>query len=49
MKRTEIYLTEEQRKILKALGKKTQRSMASHIREAIENYIEELKEKHENR
>jgi predicted DNA-binding protein len=39
MKRTQIYLTEEQRGKIKRLAKLQHKSMAQLVREAIEEYI----------
>jgi predicted DNA-binding protein len=48
MIRTEIYLTKEQRAILKALKERTGKSIAEHIRQAIDKYIEEMRKKYDN-
>jgi predicted DNA-binding protein len=48
MIRTEVYLKKEQRKILVALKKRTGKSIAEHIRLAIDRYIEEIRRKYDN-
>ena len=41
MIRTQIYLSSEQHEQLKARGKKTKKTMASLIREAVDTYLME--------
>lgn len=43
MKRTNIHLPEPLLKLLKALAKKTDLSVAEHIRRAIEQYLQRYK------
>lgn len=40
MERTQIYLTEKERKILKAMAARLGRSQSALIREAVDRYIE---------
>ena len=40
MERTQIYLTEEERKTLKAMAARLGRSQSALIREAVDRYIE---------
>lgn len=43
MKRTELYLTEEQREALLTIAQQTGRSMAELVREAIDEWLEKEK------
>lgn len=45
MKRTALFLPEPLLKVLKALAKKTDTTVAEHIRRAIEEYLEKLNER----
>jgi len=44
MERTQIYLTEEERRALKALATRLDRSQSALIREAIDRYIDRYQE-----
>lgn len=44
MERTQIYLTEEERRALKALGARLGRSQSALIRDAIDRYVDRYQE-----
>ena len=44
MERTQIYLTEEERRALKALATRLDRSQSALIREAIDRYVDRYQE-----
>jgi len=44
MERTQIYLTEKERKALKAMAARLGRSQSAMIREAVDRYIERYQE-----
>ncbi|MFQ5944085.1 MAG: CopG family transcriptional regulator, partial [Anaerolineales bacterium] len=45
MERTQIYLTEKERKILKAMADRQGRSQSALIREAVDRYIDRDQER----